>query len=80
MSTTDFFHVEQILYGCSQDGSFGSMILLFNCRIQDLELAVDRMKQQQENTQKRLKEEKERKAKFEVSPEIPCISSPGNVN
>lgn len=40
---------------------------IFSCfRIADLELAVDRMKQQQENLQKRLKEESDRKVKLEV--------------
>ena len=34
-------------------------------RIQDLELAVDRMKQQQEHLAKRLKDESDKKAKFE---------------
>ncbi|KAL3842329.1 hypothetical protein ACJMK2_020357 [Sinanodonta woodiana] len=36
-----------------------------NKKIQDLELAVDRMKQQQENLQKKLKEETETKSKLE---------------
>ena len=35
-------------------------------RIQDLELAVDRMKQQQETLQKKLKDEADQKAKLEV--------------
>ena len=38
--------------------------IVFN-RIQDLELAVDRMKQQQEHLAKRLKDESDKKAKFE---------------
>lgn len=36
-------------------------------RIQDLEVAVERMKQQQENLHKKLKEEMDQKAKLEVS-------------
>ena len=36
-------------------------------RVQDLELAIDRMKQQQENMQRKLKDETEQKAKIEVS-------------
>ena len=36
-------------------------------RIQDLELAVDRMRQQQENLQKRLKDENDKKGKLEVT-------------
>ena len=39
-------------------------------RIQDLELAVDRMKQQQEHLHKRLKDESDKKAKFEVGHQI----------
>jgi len=39
---------------------------LVSHRIGDLELAVDRMKQQQENLHKRLKDESDRKVKLEV--------------
>lgn len=45
------------------------MILMKNrnaARIQDLELAVDRMKQQQEVLHKKLKDETEQKIKLEV--------------
>ena len=42
------------------------MSYLACCRIQDLELAVDRMKQHYENLQKKFKDETEQKAKLEV--------------
>ena len=42
------------------------MVLWLLCRIHDLEMAVERMKQQQETLQRKLKEEAEQKAKLEV--------------
>lgn len=38
------------------------------CRIQELEVAVERMRQQQDQLQRRLKEEQDRKTKLEVNP------------
>ena len=40
---------------------------VYNFRIGDLELAIDKMRQQQDTLQKRLKEEVERKTKLEVN-------------
>ena len=51
----------QLLCGCG-----AVFISDVSDRIQDLEMAVERMKQQQDQLQKRLREETERKARLEV--------------
>ena len=53
--------VVQLLCGCG-----AVFISDVSDRIQDLEMAVERMKQQQDQLQKRLREETERKARLEV--------------